>query len=186
MPSRRKDLAFLGIGIVTPGLRATEESLKRAKEEAADLAKALGAAQTQLSITAKTLTFDQAEEGKKRIEDLNKALKEQKEFSRSSRGQLQEHAPDPGSGRSGTEALRRLGQRSSGNIPGYGEGSGRNQRARPGAPGEITRNRRHGRSDRDRAWRRMRRRPRRSSRSTAKDSRGIRRSGSSSRTSVMP
>ena len=74
-----KGFAIPGVTKFTPGLNATEESLKRAKEDAAGLAKQLGEAQTQLSIAAATLTHEQAEEGTKRIEEQNKAFEKQRQ-----------------------------------------------------------------------------------------------------------
>jgi hypothetical protein len=71
-----KGFGIKGIGFVTPGLKVTEESLKKAKQDTIDLTQALGAAQTQLSIVAKTLTFEETEEGKKRLQELDKTLQQ--------------------------------------------------------------------------------------------------------------
>src|SRR4029434_1094780 len=71
-----KGFAIPGIGMITPGVKETEESLKKAKEETVDLTQALSKAQIQLEIVADTLTVKQAEEGKKRVEELGKTLQE--------------------------------------------------------------------------------------------------------------
>jgi hypothetical protein len=75
-----KGFGISGVGYITPGLKATEESLKRAKEELADFTRLLGIAKTEGAIAAKTLSSEEAAEAqkqlKKQIEDGNQSLKE--------------------------------------------------------------------------------------------------------------
>jgi hypothetical protein len=68
-----KGFGIPGVGYITPGLKATEESLKRANEELADLSRQLGIARTQGALAAATLNKELVEEGKKGFEELTRA-----------------------------------------------------------------------------------------------------------------
>jgi hypothetical protein len=65
-----KGFGIPGVGYITPGLKATEESLKRANEELADLSRQLGIARTQGALAAATLNKELVEEGKKGFKEL--------------------------------------------------------------------------------------------------------------------